>query len=194
MSKRDVETVESKRIENGRIITTTKRITTITDGKDKDIRVAISETSKLCKRQEHAFGKDVYLLGIDKDGIKYWLEEPSWACSWYWGKGYVETYERNTRPSLAKDIDSHQHFDRLFLNKREDGHTEFKKFFKESVLSETQLWKLIECMKTIYTLGETAENPCKEHLQNKNIEKLINAHLLPELFAEVKKILTVEEN
>ena len=27
-----------------------------------------------------AFGKKVYLLGMDKDAIKYWLEEPKWDC------------------------------------------------------------------------------------------------------------------
>lgn len=204
MSKRKAEDTVSTKIENGRIITTTKTIITITndDGKET-IKVSSKDTSKLCKRQEHAFGKDVYLLGIAEDGVKYWLEDASWNCKWYWGAGYVETYERNTRPSLAKDIDSHQHFDGLFFNGREDGHTKFKKFFKESVLSDAQLWQLMECMKTIYTLKESAElfnrggshyteNPCKEHLKNKNVENLINNHLLPELFAEVRKILTIE--
>ena len=32
------------------------------------------------KRMSRAFGKIVYLLGEDKDGTLYWLEEPKWNC------------------------------------------------------------------------------------------------------------------
>ena len=31
------------------------------------------------------FGHKYYLLGADKEGIKYYLEEASWDCDWYWG-------------------------------------------------------------------------------------------------------------
>lgn len=32
------------------------------------------------KQIDKAFGKKVYLLGMDKNAIKYWLEEPKWDC------------------------------------------------------------------------------------------------------------------
>ena len=65
------------------------------------------KTKELIKKEkDHAFGKDVYLLGKDAEGVKYWLESPSWDCGWYWGFGYVETYQRNWRPSLARDIEA----------------------------------------------------------------------------------------
>lgn len=49
------------------------------------------------KEKRHAFGKDIYLLGVDADGTRYWLEAPSWDCGWYWGFGYVEVYDYEER-------------------------------------------------------------------------------------------------
>jgi len=37
------------------------------------------------KQKSHAFGKDVYFLGVDKNGYNLRLEEASWDCNWYWG-------------------------------------------------------------------------------------------------------------
>lgn len=153
------------------------------------------------KTTDHAFGKEVYLLGIDENGTKYWLKEPKWDCGWYWGMGYIETYTNKNHPHLAKDISSHQHFDSTILNKKQNGFDEFKSFFKESVLNDNELWKLIELFKTAYTLQETAAifgeggshytiNPCEEILQSKEKAKNINNVLLPALFTEIKKLLT----
>ena len=69
------------------------------------------------KQKNHAFGKDIYLLGKDNGDTLYWLEAGSWDCKWYWGFGYVETYTNNNHPSRSRDISSHQHFDSLFLTK-----------------------------------------------------------------------------
>jgi hypothetical protein len=68
------------------------------------------------KQKDHAFGKDVYLLGTDENGIRYWLEAASWDCGWYWGFGYIETYKNNQTPSKAQDFDSHEHANN-FLSK-----------------------------------------------------------------------------
>ena len=62
------------------------------------------------KRKSHAFKKDIYLLGADSCGNKYWLEAPSWDCKWYWGFGYIETYTNSDNPSISNDIISHQHW------------------------------------------------------------------------------------
>jgi len=61
------------------------------------------------KSKSHAFKKDVFLLGEDKDGIRYWLEAPSWDCGHYWGFVYIETYTNNNSPSTSRDVNSHQH-------------------------------------------------------------------------------------
>ena len=92
------------------------------------------------KKTSKAFGKKVWLLGQDKDGINYWLEEPSWDCGWYYGFGFVETYTHNTRPDLARDINSHQHFDSLFLNGPKCSKDMFKEFFVETPLSDDEIW------------------------------------------------------
>lgn len=32
------------------------------------------------KQKIRKFNRDMYLLGIDEDGTKYWLQAPSWDC------------------------------------------------------------------------------------------------------------------
>lgn len=63
------------------------------------------------KKISKAFGKKIYLLGINEYNTKYWLEEPKWDCGWYWGFGYIETYTNNNNPLNSKDISSHQHWE-----------------------------------------------------------------------------------
>lgn len=33
------------------------------------------------KRREEKY----FLLGVDEEGVRYWLEQASWNCDWYWG-------------------------------------------------------------------------------------------------------------
>ena len=158
----------------------------------------------MLKRKEHAFGKDIYLLGKDKNGKLYWLEEPSWDCGWYWGCGYVECYTNNLNPQRARDINAHQHFDGLFFNRQKNGWDNFKEFFVETPLTDNELWKLLELMKTIYTLKDAAEvlgrggshytsNPCKDVIINTEEPSRLNDEVLPALFGEVKTLLTEEQ-
>ena len=65
---------------------------------EKATAKADERKKKMKKEKRFAFGKNIYLLGSDKDGVKYWLEEASWDCGWYWGFGYVETYTNNSNP------------------------------------------------------------------------------------------------
>jgi len=152
------------------------------------------------KKITSAFGKEIYLLGKDKEGTLYWLESPSWDCGWHWGFGYVETYTNNLNPEYARDIKSHQHFDGLFFNKKCDYHKAWENHFAESVLSENEMWKLLELMKTFYVMRETSEifgrggshitsNPCSDILKNEEKTKEINEVILPRIFEEVKKLL-----
>lgn len=157
----------------------------------------------MIKQKSRAFNKDVYLLGIDKEGTKYWLEAGKWDCGWYWGVGYVETYQRNSEPSRARDIDSHQHFNGMFFNKKQNGYDEFKAFFTETVLTKNEIWTLIELMKSLYTLREYSDticrggahytnNPCKEIIQNNSEYDRINKIVIPAVLFEVYKLLSPE--
>ena len=109
------------------------------------------------KKTSKAFGKTVWLLGKDKDGISYWLEAPSWDCGWYWGFGYVETYTNNRNPEKSRDISSHQHFNNMFLNGPKCSRDMFKEFFVETPLSDDEIWELVDYMQTFYTLKSAAE-------------------------------------
>ena len=169
------------------------------------------------KRKAHAFGKDVYLLGMGKDGTLYWLEAASWDCNWYWGFGYIETYTRNECPNLSKDIQSYQHWDSFIVGKHESYNFEKKCWemsrdyihhlndnpeFEKTVLTDRESWKLAELMKRFYTLRETAElfhkggagiSESDDNLKNPEIEKEINEVLLPNIFSQVYDLLSPEK-
>lgn len=154
------------------------------------------------KKTFKAFDKKVYLLGKDKEGTYYYLEEPSWDCGWYWGFGYVETYTNNKRPDLSRDIKSHSHFNTMFLKNHLGGVIgDFKDLLVETPLNDSEIWTLLDCMKTFYTLSKSAEvfgrgysfftEKAKiDGLKRKDLEKLINKDLLPLLFEKIDKILT----
>lgn len=155
------------------------------------------------KRKTHAFGKDIYLLGKDKEGILYWLGEARWDCDWYWGLGYVETYTNNKNPSISRDINTHQHFDRLFLNGPSCSFDNFKNYFIETPFNDSEIWKIMEIMKTLYTLREYSDtlnrggshytsNPCKDIIKNDDEYNRINKVVIPALNKELYKILNEE--
>lgn len=161
--------------------------------------------------------KTVYLLGADKDGILYWIEEASWNCGWYWVFGYVETYTNNAKPQISRDIQSHQHFDG-FIGKQESYNLEKRcwqlssnyvhhlndehSVFAETVLTDNESWQLSELMKRFYILKETAElfgrggayiSEADENLKRPEIVKEINEVILPALFEEVYSLLSPKE-
>jgi hypothetical protein len=148
------------------------------------------------------WGKKHFLLGKDKEGIRYWLVQPTWDCSWYWGAGYVSTIQNNRIPESANDIDSHQHFDNMFLKVNENGKIyldAWKEFFVESPLTEKEIWQLMEYMKSIYTLKEAAElfvrggsNISKpyECLKSPESAMALNEKILPALFEKVEELLS----
>ena len=156
------------------------------------------------KIKKHVFGKDIYLLGKDKDGTNYWLQEASWDCDWYWGFGYIETYTNNKNPERSKDIESHNHFNNLFLKK--DIFDSFKNFFEESTLNNDEIWKLLGYMKEFYVMKEYSEllkwgnhitskaeniTEQKNKIENINEYNRINKILMSELFEKIYKLLTI---
>ena len=149
------------------------------------------------KKTSFAFRKNIYLLGRDEDGTNYWLEEPTWDCGWYWGLGYVETYTNNRSPANSKDINSHEHFDMKFLNK---GYNAYKEFFKESVLDDREVWRILELMKTCYTLSSAAslfekgsswitKNDCYDVVKDQKLYEEIVKVKLPAVISAVCNLL-----
>lgn len=152
------------------------------------------------KRTEKAFGKKIFLLGKDANGARYWLEAATWDCDWYWGFGYITTYTNNINPSRARDIDSLQHFNRLFLLKNKSACECFNNFFVETTLTENEIWQLLELMKTFYIMRDYSDalhrggsnyatNPIKDIIKNDDEYNRINKSVLPELFNSVYQLL-----
>ena len=95
-------------------------------------------------------GTPVYLLGADKKGVYYWLEEPSFDCGWYWGFGYIETYTNNKHPEISEDINSHTfatHFYEEWVTDR----------LVVTTFSDEEKWALCELFDDFYFLRELAE-------------------------------------
>lgn len=154
------------------------------------------------KQKNFVFGKNIFLLGEDKNGIKYWLEEASWDCDWYWGFGYIETYTNNKNPERSRDISSHQHFDDLFL--KSNILDNYKNFFKETTLNDDEIYELLGYMEEFYTMEKysnllycgnqitsDAKNIKEEknETENKKEYERINKILMPELFKKIYKLL-----
>lgn len=157
------------------------------------------------KTKKHAFGKDIYLLGV-RNGTHYWLEEPKWDCNWYWGFGYIETYTNDKYPERARDIESHQHFNQFFTGNNNGctGFDAFVEFFDETPFTEDEIWQLIELMKSFYTCREMADltywggshyttNAASNELHDKDMCDNINRIKIPAIFKALKSILYPEE-
>ena len=157
------------------------------------------------KKKTFAFGKNVYLLGKDSNGIAHWLEEASWRCEWYWGLGYVETYTNNDHPNISRDINGHQHFDSLiFDNGDANAFDKFKGYFVETPFNDKEIWKILEIMKSLYLMKKYAEmlhsgsahisnNPCSELIKNADEYNRINKEIIPALNKELYNILYRDE-
>lgn len=169
-------------------------------------------TISKCKTK--AFGKDVYLLGKDKNGDYIWLEAASWDCDWYWGFGYIETYTNNKHPELSRDISSHSHWDSL-VGKQEYydigkqcfrlsadyvHHLNENPNMEATVLTDKESWQLADLMKSYYTLKEAAEfykhgnsyyttTGIENSLINPDAVKRINEVELPLIFRRIYELL-----
>jgi len=161
--------------------------------------------NQLKKRKCHAFDKDIFLIGIDTNGENVWLEAASWDCGWYWGFGYIERYTNNNHPDMASDISSHTHWDTKIVGKQDNRdyihHLNENPLFSQTVLTDSESWKLAELMKTAYTLKGSAEMFRRgvSHItsdeqetgivQRKNYAKEINEVILPKLFKLIYELL-----
>lgn len=159
------------------------------------------------KEQKNAFGKNIYLLGKDEQGQKYWLEAPSWDCGWYWGFGYVETYTNNRSPENSKDISSHQHIETSFLGEKNGINGEYcYNIFDAELLkgdrtfTEEEGWELSELFNQFYFLSESAKrwrdgkaNTAKTSIINwkdEDLAKKINEEIIPIITSRIIEILS----
>lgn len=144
-------------------------------------------------------GKKHFLLGI-KDGYRYYLEEASWDCDWYWGLGYVESYRG--KGTSNRSWRGHEHFDTLFIKpcKFVDG---FKEFFDEVTLTDKEIWTLLELMQSAYISRKYSDmlhtggahittNPAKETINCEDEYKRINEKVIPQIMNEVYELLSKE--
>lgn len=145
------------------------------------------------------FNKKYYLLGKDHENHKVWLEEGHFDCDWYWGIGYVETFNHN-----YTDIVSHTHFDSLFFNQSLGYLDAFKAYFIDTPLSKDEIWKLLELMQTLYTMRKYSDilhtggahittNTLKDLIKNDDEYKRINKVVIPQVLKEVYKLLGGED-
>lgn len=153
------------------------------------------------KQKTTAFGKDIYLLGADKDGILYWLEEATWDCGWYWGGGYVETYTNNKYPHISMDVTSHQHFNSLFFNRYKNGFDMFREFFTETPFTDKEIWIICELMKSFYIArgysdmvyrggAHYTRNPVADIIKSENEYNRINQIVIPGIMKELYAVLS----
>jgi hypothetical protein len=154
----------------------------------------------ITKKETRAFGKTIYLLGQDKNGINYWLEGPSWECSWYWGFGYIETYTNNNSPEHSKDISSHSHASNFMA----EYFTELngsKPILTKTVFTEDEGWELSELFKQFYHWRDHAELLYRGNMNittatdklfkwKDEVEcKRINKEVIPKITARIIEIL-----
>lgn len=151
-------------------------------------------TLNIPKEKDHAFRKDIYLLGRDKFGTKHWLEAPSWDCNWYWGFGYIETYTNNNSPSTRNDISSHSHAGNFM-----EYATSTDRILVETTFTEKEAWKLCELFTRFNLLSEMAGyyhrggcNMTELHDSKEDLAKCkqINEEEIPYITSEILKILT----
>ena len=150
-------------------------------------------------------GKKYFLLGTDKNGIKYYLQEAQWDCGWYWGGGYIETFSNNRCPKISKDIASHQHFDGLFFGKNKNGYDMFKDFFDATPFDNSEIWTIIELMKTFYIMRHYSDtiyrggsyytsNPVADIIKNDTEYDRINKTVIPAINEAIEKLLSEDDD
>jgi len=165
----------------------------------RKMEAIMKKNNLMKKRADKAFGKKVYLLGEDEDGVKHWLEEPSWDCGWYWGFGYIETYKNNLNPNLSRDINSHSHATNFMSEYFIEWNGSIP-ILKNRVFNDKEGWELSELFSQFYFLRDAAENfskgkcncaNAKVSLWKKpNLVKEINKKLIPEITKRIIEILT----
>jgi len=132
------------------------------------------KVKQMKKTKSRAFGKDVYLLGVDKYNEPYWLEHPSFDCGWYWGFGYLELYTNPYNPDKSRDIQYHCHWSG-FQGKL------------SGVFTDKEYLRLRLLFSQFYEIKEIAE---KEHRKNLELYKSLTLVDIPKVMQEILDIVS----
>lgn len=158
------------------------------------------------KKQIRVFGHNYYLLGTYKDGKKYYIQEPTWDCNWYWGGIYINSFTNNNQPERSRDIALHTHFDSMFFNYK--GKTSWEileQDFTDLVLDHDEIWKILELCKSFYILKEaagfyhcgganfTGSMVDELELKSNDMYKTIVKVQIPAVLNKLKELLTGEK-
>ena len=123
------------------------------------------------KEKIQVFGKTYYLLGKGIDGDKYYLQKATFDCDWYWGGGYIDTFDRT-----KTDINCHTHYDSGDINGYKfANYDEFNKAFEITTLTEKETWRFHELMRTFYTARKAMDMSHRgsSHITNNPLTELI---------------------
>jgi len=129
-------------------------------------------------------------IGINKYKEPIYLTPPRFSCDWYWSFGWIGNKNLHTH------LDSLEYWDK-------DKIKAIKEYFIEFVIKNSDLYKFIELVETIYQYKKHSEliyiggsyytkNPCKDIIKNADYYNSINNYILPQLFEEFYKL--IEEN
>ena len=170
-----------------------------------------THTKATMKKQVRVFnGKKLFLLGKGANDEKFYLNEATWDCDWYWGFGYVKTFEK-----YHKDWSSHTHIKDNFIGQQTiyDWHnckhylTDYvyniydNKKLVETTFSKEEGWKLSELFNQYYYFRSVSDmlhcggtNTTKANTEQfaggEDIYKTINEVYLPNIFKQIEDILT----
>ena len=151
-------------------------------------------------------GNTYYYLGTAADGTNYFYQKATFDCDWYWGIGYVESFTNNNYPWRSRDIEQHTHFDYLMDQQTHSGGAcmnwfdGFKNVFHETLLTDSEIWKVCEIMKSLYTARKYSDmlfcggshyttNPVSETIKNDAEYERINKVVIPSLSEKLYSIL-----
>ena len=121
-----------------------------------------------------------YFLGIDANNTEYFLEEPSWDCNWYWGFGYIETFNEN-----FTDILSHQHATDFYP----EWVLKDNSILVETPFTEKEQWWLSEYFNQFYLFKKISEYYYVGHT---GISSVYNKHISKKKWKEINNFLKTE--
>lgn len=169
---------------------------------------------KTIKKQVSTYlqsSKQVFLLGINQHGEKVWLLEPSWDCDWYWGFGYISTFNYGGKrdPKACTDISSHSHWDSSVVGSKMGKNNDYchnpfdSKLFQAVTFTSKEGWELGELFERFYALKKSAEmfgrggcgvSGSSDYMKRDERVKEINEVIIPEVTKRIMDILTPSES
>lgn len=171
----------------------------------KIISDILSESKTKYRLQKEIGHKGAVLLGKNRDGIKEWLQPPSWDCGWYWGFGYLQTPRSHRHFSGLVGQQEYYDYEKGIWRKGEYVHNIYDSpELVETTFTSNEGWKLSELFKQFYLLQSMAEythktpagcrvttSPVEQDDEKmKQWHKEINEVMIPKVTAEIMRMLT----